>query len=168
MFAKMGKKAKEAKEAERKEEMKKAIRDFFNLVKNFMAGKSDDQIDWLTLSKVAYDYWYQLVEEFPEVAELWRPEVRPEERVYSWLDDELCYHYWDYPTMLEHKQRVEETHVWDQYKNDLNKQNLTLEDIGPMGGRMQTNYWAVAYLSFAYLTKGFYKDFLVRIEKFLN
>ena len=93
MFAKMGKKA---KEAERKEEMKKALRDFSNFVNSFMAGKSDDQIDWLTLSKEAYTKWYHLVEEFPEVAELWRPEVRPEERVYSWLDDELSYHYWDY------------------------------------------------------------------------
>ena len=111
MFGKFGKKA---KETERNEEMKKAIRDFSNFVNSFMAGKSDDQIDCLTLSKEAFAKWYYLVEEFPEVAELWRPDVRPEERVYSWLDDELCYHYWDYPTMLEHKKMVEETHVWDQ------------------------------------------------------
>ena len=169
MFGKFSKKAKmAAAEAERNEATKKALRDFSNFVKSFMNGKSDEQVDWLTLAKEAFAKWYYLVEEFPEAAELWRPDVRPEERVYSWLDDELCYHYWDYPTMLEHKKRVEETHVWDQYKNDLNKQELTLEDIGPMGGRMETLYETVAYLSFAYLTKMFYKDILVRIEELLN
>ena len=51
MFAKMGKKA---KEAERKEEMKKALRDFSNFVKSFMNGKSDEQVDWLALKRSLY------------------------------------------------------------------------------------------------------------------
>lgn len=171
MFGKFSKKAKmAAAEAERNEAMKKALRDFSNFVKSFLNGKSDEQVDWLALAKEAFAKWYYLVEEFPEAAELlnWKPEVRPEDRVYTWFDDEGLPRSYSYAAMLRNKEEVERINLWEQYRADAGNNNLTLEDIGFTGGGLEFPYEAVAYLSFAYLQKMDYTELLKSIDELLS
>lgn len=171
MFGKFRKKAKmAAAEAERNEAMRKALRDVSNFVKSFMAGKSDDDIDWLELAREAFPRMYYLVEEFPEAAELlnWKPEVRPEDRVYTWFDDEGLPRSYSYADMLSNKEMVERINLWEQYRADAGNNNLTLEDIGFTGGGLKFQYEAVAYLSFAYLQKIYYTGLLKSIDELLS
>ena len=168
MFGKFSKKAKmAAAETERNEATKKALRDFSNFVKSFMNGKSDEQVDWLTLAKEAFAKWYYLVEEFPEAAELlnWKPEVRPEDRVYTWFVEEGLPRSYSYADMLSNKEMVERIKLWEQYRADAGNNNLTLEDIGFTGGGLKFQYEAVAYLSFAYLQKMHYTELLKSIDE---
>lgn len=170
MFGKFSKKAKKAAaEAERNEAMKKALRDFSNFVKSFMDGGNDGNKDWLEFARKCSDWLDHLVEEFPEAAELlnWKPEVRPEDRVYTWFDDEGLPRSYSYADMLSNKEMVERINLWEQYRADAGNNNLTLEDIGFTGGGLKFQYEAVAYLSFAYLQKMYYTGLLKRIDELL-
>lgn len=110
------------------------------------------------------------VEEFPEAAELlnWKPEVRPEDRVYTWFDDEGLPRSYSYADMLSNKEMVERINLWEQYRADAGNKNLTLEDIGFTGGGLKFQYEAVAYLSFAYLQKMYYAGLLKSIDELLS
>lgn len=162
-----GKKAKA--EAKKKAEMNEALREFYSFIKVTLEGKRDDQVDWLMLNKEGFTRWYNLVKEFPEAADLldWHPEVEPECKVYSFIDDEGCWRNWSFSTMQEHQRYFETKKVWELYKKG--NRYLTLEEIGPLGESPDDGpYEGVAYLSFAYYTKSLYKRKIKELEQLLN
>ena len=95
--------------------------------------------------------------QYPEKAEM----------LYSFRDDEGAWHSWDYQKMLQHKRGFDESNTWDRYEKASASGNVSLEEIGPLGGGTNWPYEAVAYLSFAYYTKWWYKQVINRIDEWL-
>ena len=135
------------------------------LEENF--SKRDRDIDYLYLSKVVDERLYNLTVQYPILRDIlkWYPEKA--EMLYSFRDDEGAWHSWDYQKMLQHKRGFDESNTWDRYEKASASGNVSLEEIGPLGGGTNWPYEAVAYLSFAYYTKWWYKQVINRIDDWL-
>lgn len=175
-----GKKRKAAEMAERAEKaaLKEDIRDYVIFCETATA-KNDWEVDWLEFAYESYARFYAIAEKHPQVQEIgdWKVLTinTPDNRRYSWLDDDGTWYNWKYPDMKKHQETFERGNTWEAYRRAFEKiadryspKKLMLEYIGCLGGGPDWPYASCAYLSFAYFEKMSNNELIGKLKSWLS